>query len=82
LNAIVRAQFQSRIHRLLQRVATITSRIRTTIENAERERDKYAAKAKVSGLALNVAIGLQVLLGSLTTGLSGVAISSGKSVSA
>jgi hypothetical protein len=63
-----------------KRIATISSRIRTTIENAESEREKYAAKAKISGLALNVAIGLQVLLGSLTTGLSGVAISSGRSI--
>lgn len=34
------------------------------------ERDKYAWKAKMTGYALNIAIGLQVLLGALTTGLS------------
>jgi hypothetical protein len=34
------------------------------------EKDKYAAKAKMTGYALNAAIGLQVLIGSLITGLS------------
>ena len=43
------------------------------------ERDKYAAKAKITGWTLNAAIGLQVLFGSLTTGLSAVA-TSGRSV--
>ncbi|KAF8972326.1 hypothetical protein BDZ97DRAFT_1913536 [Flammula alnicola] len=53
--------------------STVSDRIRKTVEDAERERAKYAAKAQMTGLALNIAIGLQVLLGSLTTGLSAVA---------
>ncbi|KAF9476211.1 hypothetical protein BDN70DRAFT_882700 [Pholiota conissans] len=52
---------------------SIRSRLSKTIESATSERDKYASRARYTGLALNVAIGLQVLLGSLTTGLSAVA---------
>ncbi|KJA19822.1 hypothetical protein HYPSUDRAFT_204256 [Hypholoma sublateritium FD-334 SS-4] len=52
---------------------SIQDRLSKTIESAESERNKYAARARATGLALNVAIGLQVLLGSLTTGLSAVA---------
>ncbi|KAG2341638.1 hypothetical protein BDR05DRAFT_976805 [Suillus weaverae] len=44
---------------------TIGERLDPTITNAERERAQYATK----GFALNIAIGLQVLLGALTTGL-------------
>ncbi|KAH9481102.1 hypothetical protein JR316_0005622 [Psilocybe cubensis] len=59
---------------------TLGQRLQPTIDVAVRERDKYAAKAQWTGYALNVAIGLQVLLGSLTTGLSAVATSgSGRS---
>lgn len=43
------------------------------------QRDKYSRQARMTGYALNAAIGLQVLFGSLTTGLSAVA-TSGKSV--
>lgn len=43
------------------------------------EKVKYAWKAKVTAWALNVAIGLQVLLGALTTGLS--AATTGRQVS-
>jgi hypothetical protein len=42
------------------------------------ERDKYALKARLTGYTLNAAIGIQVLLGSLTTAIS--AAISGKSV--
>ncbi|KAF8972325.1 hypothetical protein BDZ97DRAFT_2015705 [Flammula alnicola] len=52
---------------------SIGSRLSATLKDARKERDKYAAKAKMTGYALNIAIGLQVLLGSLTTGLSAVA---------
>ncbi|KAG2117201.1 uncharacterized protein F5147DRAFT_671715 [Suillus discolor] len=58
---------------------TIGERLRPTILHAESERERYAAKAKMTGWALNVAIGLQVLLGALTTGLA--AALSGKQVS-
>ncbi|KAF8910443.1 hypothetical protein CPB84DRAFT_1219402 [Gymnopilus junonius] len=54
-------------------------RLQPTINHATTERDKYALKAKWTGWILNAAIGLQVLLGSLTTGLSAVA-TTGRSV--
>ncbi|KAG1826691.1 hypothetical protein EV424DRAFT_1345465 [Suillus variegatus] len=57
----------------------IEERLRPTILKAESERERYAKKAKMTGWALNVAIGLQVLLGALTTGLA--AALSGKQVS-
>jgi hypothetical protein len=44
------------------------------------EKDKCVAKARWSGIALNAAIGLQVLFGSLTTGLSALSVSGGVSV--
>ncbi|KAF8181507.1 hypothetical protein BJ912DRAFT_610313 [Pholiota molesta] len=52
---------------------SVKNRLSKTIESATSERDKYAARARLTGWALNIAIGLQVLLGSLTTGLSAVA---------
>lgn len=58
---------------------SVGARLSDTLADAKREKDKYAAKAKWLGLFLNIAIGLQVLLGSLTTGLSAVA-TQGKSV--
>ncbi|KAF9534017.1 hypothetical protein CPB83DRAFT_756837 [Crepidotus variabilis] len=58
---------------------TYGERLAPTVIQAESERSKYAQKAKVTGWTLNAAIGLQVLLGSLTTGLSAVA-TSGKSM--
>lgn len=58
---------------------TVAERLGPTLEAAIIERDKYAAKAKWTGYALNVAIGLQVLLGSLTTGLSALSVSGGAS---
>ncbi|KAG1776769.1 hypothetical protein EV702DRAFT_312117 [Suillus placidus] len=57
---------------------TIGERLDPSIANAERERAQYVAKATMTGYALNIAIGLQVLLGALTTGL-GAALS-GKQV--
>ena len=58
---------------------TVFERLQPTLTVAMAERDKYERKARMTGYALNAAIGLQVLLGSLTTGLSAVA-TSGKSV--
>ncbi|KAG5652991.1 hypothetical protein H0H81_002816 [Sphagnurus paluster] len=49
---------------------TVGERLAPTLAKAHVEREKYAAKAKMTGYALNAAIGLQVLLGTLTTGLS------------
>ena len=53
-------------------------RLQPTVDVAIAEKAKFEKKAKMTGYALNIAIGLQVLLGSLTTGLSAVAVSSGK----
>lgn len=64
----------------LQPNRTVGDRIQPTVDAAEHERAKYAAKAAWTGYALNIAIGLQVLLGSLTTGLSAVAVGKQASV--
>ncbi|KAJ7119515.1 hypothetical protein C8R44DRAFT_788274 [Mycena epipterygia] len=58
---------------------TLHERLLPTLETAKAERAKYEFKAKMTGYALNIAIGLQVLLGSLTTGLS--AVTSGRQTS-
>ncbi|TFY75161.1 hypothetical protein EWM64_g8852 [Hericium alpestre] len=62
-----------------RRELTVGERLQPTIDSAIKERDRAAFRAKMSGLALNIAIGLQVLLGALTTGL-GAALT-GKSTS-
>jgi len=56
---------------------TVGERLQPTLDTAIIDRDKCAAKARWSGIALNAAIGLQVLFGSLTTGLSALSISGG-----
>ncbi|KAF8063224.1 hypothetical protein FPV67DRAFT_1505642 [Lyophyllum atratum] len=53
---------------------TFGERLAPTLATANVERNKYAMKAKMTGYTLNAAIGAQVLLGSLTTGLSATAI--------
>ncbi|KAG1834097.1 hypothetical protein EV424DRAFT_1362692 [Suillus variegatus] len=58
----------------LQPNRTVGDRLQPTITAAEDERAKYTKKAMWTGYALNIAIGLQVLLASLTTGLSAVAV--------
>ncbi|KAG8215753.1 hypothetical protein J3R82DRAFT_7652 [Butyriboletus roseoflavus] len=59
---------------------TLGERLQPTLENAEIEREKYAKKALWTGYALNIAIGLQVLLGALTTGLA-AAVTNGRQAS-
>ncbi|KAG6840229.1 hypothetical protein C0991_008058 [Blastosporella zonata] len=54
------------------REKTVGERLHPTLATAILEKDKYAFKAKMTGYALNLAIGVQVLLGALTTGLSAV----------
>ncbi|KAJ3812822.1 hypothetical protein EV368DRAFT_37955 [Lentinula lateritia] len=61
------------------RAKTVGERLLPTLENAQAERTNYALRAKMTGFALNVAIGLQVLLGALTTAIS--AATSGKQTS-
>jgi len=58
---------------------TVGERLQPTLDNAIIEKNKYSSKAQWSGYALNFAIGLQVLLGSLTTGLSALSVSGGRS---
>ncbi|KAJ3842532.1 hypothetical protein EV361DRAFT_931924 [Lentinula raphanica] len=61
------------------RPKTVGERLLPTLDNAKAERTNYAIRARMTGIALNVAIGLQVLLGALTTALS--AATSGKQTS-
>jgi len=49
---------------------TAGERIQPTLDHAKREKIKYEKKAMLNGYSLNVAIGLQVILGALVTGLS------------
>ncbi|KAJ7594771.1 hypothetical protein C8J56DRAFT_927635 [Mycena floridula] len=62
-----------------RRPRNVGERLQPTLDVAIQERQKYALKAKMTGYTLNAAIGLQVLLGSLTTGLS--AITTGRQTS-
>ena len=52
------------------REKTVGERLDPTLTTAVREKEKYALNARMTGYTLNAAIGMQVLLGSLTTGLS------------
>ncbi|KAL5483156.1 hypothetical protein ACEPAI_8385 [Sanghuangporus weigelae] len=51
---------------------TVQERLQPTINHAMEEEVKYARKARISGYALNIAIGLQVFLSALITALSAV----------
>lgn len=53
---------------------TVGERMQDTIVDAEKERDFSAKKAKRTNFILNVATGLQVMLGALLTGLSAVTV--------
>ncbi|KAI6144375.1 hypothetical protein BKA82DRAFT_4177307 [Pisolithus tinctorius] len=52
------------------RQKTYGERIQPTIDAAEEEKKKSYNRAIMTGYALNIAIGLQVLLGALTTGIA------------
>ncbi|KNZ77570.1 hypothetical protein J132_05104 [Termitomyces sp. J132] len=52
------------------RTTTVSERLQPTLSKAHSERNKFAIKAKMTGWTLNVAIFIQVILGSLTTGVS------------
>jgi len=58
---------------------TVYDRLKPTIDHAKEHLAKFARKAAITGMALNIAIGLQVLLGALTTALA--AATSGKQTS-
>jgi len=49
---------------------SVAKRLDPTLVTATEERDKFAKKAQLTGWTLNIAIGVQVLVGSLITGLS------------
>ncbi|KAI8976281.1 hypothetical protein BD414DRAFT_496409 [Trametes punicea] len=49
---------------------TVEERLQPTLDDAEAERDRAALKAKAHAWALNCAIGAQVILGALTTGVA------------
>ncbi|KAG6835200.1 hypothetical protein H0H93_003987 [Arthromyces matolae] len=57
---------------------TVADRLMPTLLQARTERDACARKAKLLLWSLNIAIGLQILLGALTTGVSATASSSGR----
>ncbi|KAI0249459.1 hypothetical protein BJV78DRAFT_1227553 [Lactifluus subvellereus] len=65
--------------RIPNRERTVAQRLDPTITAAKAERNKAAYQAKWTGLAINIAIGLQVFFGALTTAF-GAALS-GKSTS-
>ncbi|KAH7886798.1 hypothetical protein F5I97DRAFT_1052657 [Phlebopus sp. FC_14] len=77
-NYVERAIVRSRtggVKPFVQAPRTVGERLQPTIDAAQTEKNKYAQKgssspAKWTGYALNIAIGLQVLLGAMTTGLS------------
>lgn len=50
-----------------------SERLAPTMEAAKREKDKYQRSAAIMGYSVNIAIGLQVLLGALTTGIAAAA---------
>ncbi|KAF9530661.1 hypothetical protein CPB83DRAFT_152778 [Crepidotus variabilis] len=53
-----------------EKTATVAVRLRPTLRTAKKEKKKASRKARITGYLLNIAIGLQILLGALTTGLS------------
>ncbi|KAJ7736779.1 hypothetical protein DFH07DRAFT_966761 [Mycena maculata] len=62
-----------------ERPKILQERLSPTLETAKVERGKYELKAKMTGYATYIAIGMQVVLGALTTGLS--AVTSGRQTS-
>jgi len=76
-----RGDFGSENERPLPKIPTksVEERLLPTLEVARNERTKAQRKAMLTGWALNIAIGLQVVIGSLITGLS--AVTSGRSTS-
>ncbi|OCH93757.1 hypothetical protein OBBRIDRAFT_267003 [Obba rivulosa] len=53
-----------------QRERTVDARLRPTLIHANDELAKARVKARATGLAINIAIGIEVLLGALTTGIA------------
>lgn len=64
--------------RQIPRDRTVGDRLDPTLIKAQTAREAFAFQAKLTGYALNGAIGMQVVLGALTTGLS--VVTTGKQV--
>ncbi|KAI0065212.1 hypothetical protein BV25DRAFT_1822345 [Artomyces pyxidatus] len=60
--------------RRARRPMTVGERLQPTIQSATTEKEQAELQAKMTGYSLNIAIGLQVLIGALTTAL-GAALS-------
>ncbi|KAF9647706.1 hypothetical protein BDM02DRAFT_2511407 [Thelephora ganbajun] len=56
--------------RILQKEKTVASRLKPTIDAAMMERDKFRKRSSQQGILINGAIGLQVIVGALTTGIA------------
>ncbi|KAF7979992.1 hypothetical protein HWV62_40080 [Athelia sp. TMB] len=63
---------EARAVNIAPRARTAGERIQPTLDHAIKDKAKYERKASINGYALNGAIGLQVVLGALVTGLSSV----------
>ncbi|GBE85679.1 hypothetical protein SCP_0802010 [Sparassis crispa] len=63
----------------ITREKTVYERLQPTLEHANTELAAYTLKARLTGYSLNACIGLQVLLGAVTTGVA--AATTGKSAS-
>ncbi|RDX50765.1 hypothetical protein OH76DRAFT_1348570 [Lentinus brumalis] len=65
-----RGDILSQVSTTITRERTVGERIEPTLNSAREEKVKAERQAKIHGWALNVAIGAQVLLGALTTGVA------------
>jgi len=62
------------------RAQTVGTRIRPTYDVAVIERDKYKKRARQQSLMINGAIGLQVIVGAITTGVAAASTNIGSAV--
>ncbi|KAK2459915.1 hypothetical protein APHAL10511_008115 [Amanita phalloides] len=51
---------------------TVEERLLPTLENAKKQRTKYKRKAGIAKWSINITVGMQIFLASLTTGLSAI----------
>ena len=54
---------------------TVRERLQPTLEHASRQRNKLKRRAQITKWAVSSVIGLQVLLGALTTGVAALQLS-------
>ncbi|TFY67537.1 hypothetical protein EVJ58_g1550, partial [Rhodofomes roseus] len=60
---------------------TVKQRLMRTLEHAQKERDASKRKAMMSSYALNICIGIQIILGAITTGVAAASTTSRTSTS-